>query len=34
MTTIASLLLFSACAYVLHLRDKQSMTNRAAIVKK
>ncbi|HUP72870.1 MAG TPA: hypothetical protein VM282_07465 [Acidimicrobiales bacterium] len=34
MTTIASLLLFGACAYVLHLRDKQSMANRAAIVKK
>ena len=34
MTTIASLLLFAACAYVLHLRDKQSMANRAAIVKK
>ncbi|MEO8695173.1 MAG: hypothetical protein ABI658_16730 [Acidimicrobiales bacterium] len=34
MTTVASLLLFSACAYLLHLRDKQSMANRAAIVKK
>ena len=34
MTTIASLLLFGACAYLLHLRDKQSMANRAAIVKK
>jgi hypothetical protein len=34
LTTVASLLLFSACAYLLHLRDKQSMANRAAIVKK
>jgi hypothetical protein len=34
MTTIASLLLFGACAYLLHLRDKQSMASRAAIVKK
>ena len=34
MTTIASLLLFGACAYLLHLRDKQSMANRAALVKK
>jgi hypothetical protein len=34
MTTLASLLLFGACAYLLHLRDKQSMANRAAIVKK
>jgi hypothetical protein len=29
MTTIASLLLFGACAYLLHLRDKQSMAARA-----
>jgi hypothetical protein len=34
MTTIASFLLFSACAYLLHVRDKQSMANRAALVKK
>ena len=34
LTAVSSLLLFSACAYVLHLRDKQSMANRAAIVKK
>ena len=34
LTTIASLLLFGACAYLLHLRDKQSMANRAALVKK
>lgn len=34
LTTVASLLLFGACAYLLHLRDKQSMANRAAIVKK
>jgi hypothetical protein len=29
MTAVASLLLFGAGAYVLHLRDKQSMANRA-----
>ena len=34
MTTVASLLLFGACAYLLHLRDKQSMANRASLVKK
>jgi hypothetical protein len=34
MVAVASLLLFSACAYLLHLRDKQSMANRAALVKK
>jgi hypothetical protein len=34
MTAVASLLLFSACAYMLHVRDKQSMANRAALVKK
>jgi hypothetical protein len=34
MTTIASLLLFGACAYLLHLRDKQSMANRAALEKR
>ena len=34
MVCISALLLFSACAYLLHLRDKQSMANRAAIVKR
>ena len=34
LVCLSSLLLFSACAYLLHLRDKQSMANRAAIVKK
>ena len=34
LTAVASLLLFGACAYLLHLRDKQSMANRAALVKK
>jgi len=34
MVAIASFLLFSAFAYLLHLRDKQSMANRAALEKK
>jgi hypothetical protein len=34
LVCISALLLFSACAYLLHLRDKQSMANRAAVVKR
>ena len=34
LVCLSALLMFSACAYLLHLRDKQSMANRAAIVKK
>jgi len=34
LVCLASLLLFGACARLLHLRDKQSMANRAAIVEK
>ena len=34
LVCISALLMFSVCAYVLHLRDKQAMANRAAVVKK
>jgi hypothetical protein len=34
LVCISAFLLFSACAYLLHLRDKQSMANRAAVVKR